>query len=102
MSCLRTLVLWCRLPFIYVSIHLYSASCSAHHSEVLPVLETREKRVAVCRRLPFNVLLLTTLQLKWLILVCSLNITLIVFYNSIYCCWHLVRVCDQGVTTDVI
>src|SRR6218665_3355075 len=30
-----------------VSIHLYSASCSAHQSEALPVRETREKRAVI-------------------------------------------------------
>jgi len=40
----------CIVLYCIVSIHLYSASCSAHQSEALPVRETQreENSVNVC------------------------------------------------------
>jgi len=37
--------------YCIVSIHLYSASCSAHQSEVLPVQETQREESSLCIQL---------------------------------------------------
>src|SRR6218665_50445 len=43
------IVLYCIVLYCIVSKHLYSASCSAHQSEALPVRGTRREKRAVLR-----------------------------------------------------
>src|SRR6218665_2180918 len=40
---------FCIVLYCIVSIHLYSAACSAHQSEALPVRETQREKRAVLR-----------------------------------------------------
>src|SRR6218665_2200888 len=40
---LYCIVLYCIVLYCIVSIHLYSASCSAHQSEALPVRDTQRE-----------------------------------------------------------